>query len=76
VSPAAAVSPWPARVSASSPAASVPPRVVAAVPCVVCGKAGRLYRLRGYTAAGHLEAETAGLCSHHRVSRMESEVLV
>ena len=42
------------------------PRAAAAVPCLACGRTGRLYRLRGYTAAGRLEAETAPLCSHHR----------
>ena len=46
--------------------ASAPPRAAVAVPCLACGRAGRLYRLRGYTAAGRLEAETAALCTHHR----------
>jgi hypothetical protein len=35
-------------------------------PVEACGRDGRPYRLRGYTPGGHLVAETAALCSHHR----------
>jgi len=51
---------------APAPGPPQPVPTPAAVPCLRCGRAGRAYRLRGYTPGGHLVAETAALCRHCR----------
>ncbi len=57
----------PAAVPQPRPApAIVPARAPAASTCQGCGRAGKQYRLRGYTATGNLIAETAVLCTHCR----------
>lgn len=58
--------PRPAPAPVAARPAPSPAHAVVALPCQACGRASRLYRLRGYDARGRLVAETAALCAHHK----------
>jgi hypothetical protein len=66
--PAAAPLPRPRPASAAVPqqTAVTGSPAPAVAPCACCGRAGKLYRFRGYTVTGHLVAEHAALCRHHQ----------
>ena len=72
ITPPGCPAPAPAVMQKPRPAPAIPPartptaRPPAARNCQRCGRTATQYRLRGYTAAGNLIAETLTLCTHCR----------